>query len=100
MGRWTGGETYGIEIELVLGQLDDVVGDLLVFGQRLGGQSIDIIDGVLPARRGLWGCQGCHRGIGRELKIQVVESSSGGGSKVLVSRRDLSDRPDIATCIS
>ena len=60
-----------IEIELVLGQLNDIIADLLVSHKGLGGQSLDVFDGVLPARRGLRWRQGCHRGVRGELKVQV-----------------------------
>ena len=57
-----------IEIELVLGQLDDVIADLLVSRERLGCQSLDVFNGVLPAQWGLWWCQGCHLGVHRQLE--------------------------------
>lgn len=60
-----------IETELVLGQLDDVVADLLVSRERLGSEPLDVFDGVLPAGRGLRWRQGCHRRVCREPKIQV-----------------------------
>ena len=57
-----------IEIELVLGQLDDVIADLLVSHERLGCQSLDVFNGVLPAQRGLRWRQGCHLGVHRQLE--------------------------------
>ena len=60
-----------VEIELVFGQLGNVVADLLVLGEYLGCQSVDVLGGVLPARRGLRGLQCSHRGVRGELEIQV-----------------------------
>lgn len=88
--------THVIEIELVLGKPDDVIADLLILCKRLGRQPFDVFDGVLPARRGLRGCQGCHRGsiCGEpEVEIGVGErrgvSCRRGGGDVSVSRSTL-----------
>ena len=97
-----------VEIELVLGQLDDVVADLLVLGECLGCQSVDILDGVLPARRGLRGFQGSHCGVRGELEIQVGACECGSEVSLSYSTSTIdlmqggsvmcaSDCPDIAT---
>lgn len=73
---------HGVEIEFVLGHLDDVVGDLLIFCKCVCGETINILDGVLPSRWRLRRCQRCHGGVYGELEIQASRDESFGGSDV------------------
>lgn len=62
--QWIGSRklhcAYILKVKFLFGQLDNVIADLLVFRECLGGQSLDVINGMLPTRWGLRRRQGCH----------------------------------------